>query len=71
MRSRRITLMAEPRSEDAGWPGECARWSADLRGRWPVGSYQLGRADRGDLGTRGATVTPASSGNGSAAWPVT
>jgi len=41
MRSRRITLMAEPRSEDAGWPGECARWSADLRGRWPVGSHQL------------------------------
>jgi len=48
-----------------------ARITADLRGWWPAGGHQLGRADRGDLGTRGATVTPASSGNGSAAWPVT
>ena len=45
MRSRRITLMAEPRSEDAGCPGECARVAAALRAL-PAVRAELPRALR-------------------------
>ena len=60
MRSRRITLMAEPRSEDAGCPGECARVAAVRRVQQDCGGDMLSDAYQADLFHAGWQQCPVS-----------